>query len=74
MLMAQYMFVVMGVSPKINHFQKPTLHQELQGSIDGCPRGPLPLFSYRGKEVLGLEVVVALKGFLEDDVPLRGEL
>jgi hypothetical protein len=50
------------------------LHQELQGSIDSRPRGPLSLFSYRGKEVLGLEVVVALKGFLEDNVPLRGEL
>jgi hypothetical protein len=50
------------------------LYEELQGSINGCPRGSLSLFSDRSKELLGLEVVVPLEGLLEDDISLGGEL
>jgi len=72
-LMAQYVFVMVRVSPEVHHLQEPAVHEKLQGPINGRPRGSLSLFSDGGKEVLSLEVVVALKCLLEDDMPLVGE-
>ena len=72
-LMAQYVFVMVRVSPEVHHLQEPAVHEKLQGPINGRPRGSLSLFSDREKEVLSLEVVVASKCLLEDDMPLAGE-
>jgi hypothetical protein len=72
-LMAQHVFVMVRVSPEVHYLQEPALHEKLQGPIYGRPRGSLSLFSDGGKQILSLEVVVALKCLSEDNMPLAGE-